>query len=178
MPPTRMGHVAVVLLAGGLFAASPAIAGSDMVRISGPGARYGTTVPAHAHLELEAEYDAAGDTSVTLRATGLVPATAYAGRAALGGCPTRAGELGPTYQLLPTPAGADPRDPAFTNEVNEVWLELQTDSRGAATATAVQPWQFPPARRPGSVIIHEHVEPVRPGGTTAGRALACLEVAF
>jgi Cu-Zn family superoxide dismutase len=178
MTTTGRGHAAVVLVAVGIFAASPAIAGSDVVHTVGHPGRYATVVPEAARLEVDAEYDAGGHTRITLGATGLAPRTSYAGRVTWGGCTVRASGLGPTYQLVPAPPDAAPFHPEYTNKVNEVWLELKTDDSGAGTAVAVQPWQFAPEERPGSVILHQHVVPVRPGGTTAGRRLACIEVAF
>ncbi len=178
MPPTGTAHAAVVLLAIGAFVASPVLAGSDFVEAEGRPTTYSADVPAAATFSIDAEYDAGGSTTVRLDVTGLKPRTAYAGRVHTGGCPADAAALGGVFQLNPAPEGTTGADPAYVNDVNEVWLDLVTDGSGHGEATAVHPWQLPAQIRPGAVVLHEALVITRPGDTTAGRALACLEVPF
>jgi hypothetical protein len=176
MRPTATAHAAVVLLAIGVFVASPVLAGSDFVAAEGAPTTYSAEVSAAATLAIDVEYDAAGSTTFRLDVTGLASVTAYAGRVHTGGCPADVAALGRVFQLVPAPAESSGKDPAFVNDVNEVWLDLVTDDAGSGEATSVHPWQFPPQDRPGALVLHEAVELTRPGGTTAGRPLACLEV--
>jgi Cu-Zn family superoxide dismutase len=63
--------------------------------------------------------------------------------------------------------------------VNEVWLDLVTNSAGRAVVRTTQPWQFAPGNGARSVIIHEehtHTGPLDSG--VAGARLGCLDVDF
>lgn len=166
------------LLACGLFVASPVLAGSDFVHASGPWVVYERSVPDEARGTVDAEYDAGGHSRFRLDVTHLAARTTYSGRVHLGGCPDAVHDVGPTFQLVPADPPDLARDPAFANDANEIWLDVSTDDRGAGSVMVRQPWQFSPAALPGSVILHEQVVPTRPGGTTAGPPLACLEVGF
>ena len=54
-----------------------------------------------------------------------------------------------------------------------------TNRAGEGTARTVLDWQFEPARRPASVIIHErHTSTGASDSGTAGKRVACLTVPF
>lgn len=172
-------HVGIAA-AGALFAASPALAGVDRVRSTGELVRYGDLLPAGASAQVEAVYDAVGDTTVTLTVRGLEPLTEYGAHAHVAPCGTRPGAAGPHFQNVPNPTPDEfPHDPAYANPVNEVWLDLTTDEQGRAVVTSTQPWQFSPGTGARSVIIHEEHTAAGPADAgLAGARLGCLDVTF
>lgn len=162
-----------------LFAASPAIAGSDQAWARGELVRYSSQVPEGAKARVHAVYNAAGETVVTLHVTGLAPNTAYGAHAHANACGATGGAAGPHFQQVPNPDPANPTDPAFANPANEIWLDFETDEFGNGSAHTKVAWQFSDERRARSVIIH--VEPTHTGpldSGTAGARLACLTVGF
>jgi Cu-Zn family superoxide dismutase len=178
-------HLAVATIASGLvlFAASPSLAGADRIRSEGELVRYGATsdIPAGARARVQAVYDAAGDTIVTLHVWGLAPDHQYGAHAHKLACgPTDANAAGGHFQNIPFPAGSTASDPAYANPTNEIWLDLTTDEYGNGVAQTKVPWQFSPTRRAGSVMIHsEHTHDGSDGPAgTAGSRLACLTVGF
>lgn len=175
-------YLSATAIAGGvvLFAASPSVAGADRIRSEGELVRYGdgTQVPAGASARVQAVYDAAGSTVVTLHVRGLLPNRDYGAHAHKYACGADATDAGGHFQNVPGPT---PSDPAFANPTNEIWLDLTTDGEGNGAAQTTVPWQFSPTRRAGSVMIHQ--EHTHTGGTdgpagTAGARLGCLTVAF
>jgi Cu-Zn family superoxide dismutase len=179
-------HLAVAAVASGLvvFAASPSIAGADRVRSEGELIRYGTStdVPDAARARVQAVYNAAGDTIVTLHVWGLAPNHEYGAHAHKLACgATDPNTAGGHFQNVEAPQG-QASIPQFANPGNEIWLDLTTDEDGNGVAQTKVPWQFSPARRPGSVMIHsEHTHDGSIAGLPAGSAgskLACLTVAF
>ena len=171
--PTALAASAVAL-----FAASPAIAGSERVHAAGELTAYTPVVPAGARAAVDATYDAGGHSHIELRVAGLAPRHRYVARVRNGGCTAAPAALGPIFQLSPNPDPATPDDPFFRNPVNEVWLDVDTDSAGSGRARVEQPWQFHPLGRPGSVTIHEMLPMNHPSDPVVGRTLACLDVAF
>jgi Cu-Zn family superoxide dismutase len=170
--------VAVGACAAGLFAASPALAGSDHVRADGALTVYSAEVPAGATARVEAVYDSAGDSVVTLVVRGLAPRTEYGAHAHVGGCGPDGAAAGPNFQNVVDPVSPSV-DPAYANRANEIWLDLTTDAAGSGVAHATVSWQFPPERRPRSVILHErHTSKLSGSAGTAGARLACLGVRF
>jgi Cu-Zn family superoxide dismutase len=178
-------NTAVAAVATGLvlFAASPSLAGSDRIRSEGQLIRYGTGdhVPAGAFARVQAVYNSAGDTIVTLHVRGLLPNHEYGAHAHQLACdPVDASAARGHFQHVPFPEGSTASDPAYANPVNEIWLDLTTDAEGNGVAQTSVPWQFSPERRAGSVMIHAehtHTGPDGPAGT-AGSRLACLTVSF
>jgi Cu-Zn family superoxide dismutase len=180
-------HLAVAAVASGLvvFAASPSLAGADRVRTEGELIRYGVVpqVPAGAEARVQAVYNAAGDSIVTLHVWGMEPNHAYGAHAHRSACSTTDPlAAGGHFQNYPYPPdSSSPVDPMFANPTNEIWLDLVTDEDGNGVAQTKVPWQFSPDRRAGSVMIHaEHTHTGvdgRPAGT-AGPRLACLTVGF
>ena len=186
MRRTTVRHLAVAAVASGLvvFAASPSLAGSDRVRTEGELIRYGNTsyVPAGAKARVQAVYNAAGDSIVTLHVWGMEPNHAYGAHAHQSACSTTDPlAAGGHFQNIPFPADSSPTDPAYANRSNEIWLDLVTDEDGNGVAQTKVPWQFSPERRAGSVMIHaEHTHTGVDGlpAGTAGARLACLTVGF
>jgi Cu-Zn family superoxide dismutase len=177
-------HLAVAAIASGLvvFAASPSIAGADRIRSEGELIRYNASpdIPDAARARVQAVYNAAGDTIVTLHVWGLIPNHEYGAHAHKSACgATDPNSAGGHFQHVPSDTTAT--DPRFANPSNEIWLDLTTDEDGNGVAQTKVPWQFSPERRAGSVMIHsEHTHTGGPdgGAGTAGSKLACLTVAF
>ena len=176
----RPRHLAVVsaVSAIGLFAASPALAGTERVRAEGPLIAYSAAVPVGATARVQAVANAAGNTVITLHVRGLAPNTEYGAHAHQNACGATGAAAGPHYQRVVDPVQPS-TNPAYANPRNEIWLDFTTDDEGNGAAQTLVRWQFEPNRRPGSVIIHEHATdpgPDHPG--TAGGRLACLSVGF
>lgn len=175
---TRHLPIAVGVSAVALFAASPALAGSEQVRAEGPLTVYSAAVPAGATAQVKAVANSAGDTIVTLHVRGLEPRTAYGAHAHVNACGLDGAAAGPHFQNVVDPVSPSV-DPAYANPVNEIWLDLTTNAAGHGVAHAKVPWQFSPDRRARSVILHEQHTSEAPGSAgTAGPRLACLDVAF
>jgi Cu-Zn family superoxide dismutase len=130
---------------------------------------------------VQAVYNAAGDTIVTLHVWGLAPNHEYGAHAHKLACgATDAGVAGGHVQNVEPPAGTSASLPQYANPSNEIWLDLTTDEDGNGVAQTTVPWQFSPARRAGSVMIHSehtHDGSDAPAGS-AGSKLACLTVGF
>ena len=175
---TRHLPVAVGASAVALFAASPALAGSEQVRAEGPLTVHSAAVPAGATAQVKAVYDSSGDTVVTLHVRGLRPRTAYGAHAHVNPCGLDGAAAGPHFQNVVDPVTPNV-DPAYANAVNEIWLDLTTDAAGNGVAHTTVPWQFSPDRRARSVVLHEQHTSEAPGSAgTAGARLACVDVAF
>ena len=177
---SRPRHLALAVgLAGAaVFAASPALAGADHARADGPLIAYSADVPAGATGRVTAVYNAAGATIVTLHVKGLKPLTEYGAHAHVNPCGPTGTSAGPHWQNVQDPVTPS-TNPAYANPRNEIWLDLTTDEEGNGVARSVQDWQFPPDRRPHSVIIHAQHTATGPGSAgTAGARLACLSVDF
>jgi superoxide dismutase, Cu-Zn family len=175
---TRQLPIAVCLSAAGLFVASPAIAGADQVRSQGPLTSYSAAIPTGSTARVQAVYNSAGDTIVTLHVWGLAPNTAYGAHAHQNPCGLVGAAAGPHFQHVMDPV-VPSTNPAYANPSNEIWLDFKTDEDGNASAQTKVAWQFAPDRRPHSVIIH--AEQTHTGDTdsgTAGARLACLTVGF
>jgi Cu-Zn family superoxide dismutase len=85
-----------------------------------------------------------------------------------------ASKAGGHYQNMPFPDGGTATDPAYANNMNEVWLDFTTDATGAGSAEATVNW-VPRAGEAKAVMIHDM--PTATGGV-AGAKLACIEMAF
>jgi superoxide dismutase, Cu-Zn family len=186
---SRTLAIAAVTTGVVLFAASPSIAGADRVRGEEPLAPYAAAaggipelVPAGAKARVQAVYNAAGDSIVTLHVTGLLPDRTYGAHAHVNACGLTGAAAGPHFQYVVDPEPGVSDDPAYANPSNEIWLDVHTDENGNGAAQTRVPWQFTPERRPGSVMIHE-----LPTGTgamgggvagAAGKRLACVDVGF
>ncbi|MBO9521457.1 MAG: superoxide dismutase family protein [Nocardioidaceae bacterium] len=180
MRTSRSRRLALALCASGIavFAASPALAGADRIRTEGPVVSYSPAIPQGATARVQAVYNAAGDTVVTLHVRGLLPNTQYGAHAHQNACGLTGAAAGPHFQHVPDPVQPS-TNPLYANPGNEIWLDFTTDEDGNASAQTVQRWQFSPDRRAHSVIIHaEHTNPGPQGAGTAGARLGCLTVAF
>ena len=153
--------------AQGTFAAAPAT----------PPTYDSTLVPVGATASVTAG-EAGTSTNVTLEVTGLQPNRQYGAHAHTKPCGSDGKDAGPHFQFKPDPVTPSV-DPAYANNVNEIWLDFTTDAAGAGQATSAVPWVFPADRRAASVIIHAmptSTEPGKAGG--AGNRAACLTVGF
>ena len=185
---SRVLAIAAVTTGAVLFAASPSIAGADRVRGEEPLTPYSAPagkpelVPDGAKARVQAVYNAAGDSIVTLHVKGLLPHRTYGAHAHVNACGLTGAAAGPHFQhvLDPEPGVSD--DPAYANPANEIWLDVHTDANGDGAAQTKVAWQFTPERRPGSVMIHESPTGTGAmGGGVAGAAgarLACVDVGF
>jgi superoxide dismutase, Cu-Zn family len=179
-------HLSIAAIASSLvlFAASPSLAGTDRVRADGPTFVYNPDhVPATATARVQAVYNAAGDTIVTLQVRGMKPNHHFGAHAHVGECGTNPLAAGGHFQNVPNPSTdpADAGDLAYANPSNEIWLDFETDEDGNAVAQTRVGWQFSPERAAKSVIIHErHTSTGHGDGTagTAGGRMACISVPF
>ena len=165
---------AATAVSGSPAAAAPA----DRVRAEGLLVRYGNALPEGARARVQAVYDAAGRTTVTLQVWGLQPNTEYGAHAHTSACGATGADAGPHFQDELDPVTPS-TDPAYANPRNEIWLDLTTNAAGHGVATTRVPWQFSPARRAQSVIIHvEHTHTGPHDSGFAGARLGCLTVPF
>lgn len=171
--------IAAAATASALFAASPAIAGTDRGRAEGELVRYDpAVVPEGARARVSAVYTSAGDSIVTLHVWGMAPATEYGAHAHVNACGATGAAAGPHFQNV-LDSVAPSVNPAYANPTNEIWLDLTTDAEGNGVAQTKVPWQFSPTRRAQSVIIHvEHTHTGPNDSGVAGARLACLTVGF
>jgi Cu-Zn family superoxide dismutase len=172
-----------LLAATGLLLAAPALAGADVVRAAGEVVRYpGQTpiadAPEGASARVQSIATADGRQIVTLHVSGFEPFARYGAHAHVAPCGDTGAAAGPHFQHVVDPVSPSV-DPAYANPSNEVWLDLTTNRAGEGTARTVLDWQFEPARRPASVIIHErHTSTGASDSGTAGKRVACLTVPF
>jgi Cu-Zn family superoxide dismutase len=123
-----------------------------------------------AEARVHAVEDANGDTIVTLHVTGLPANRHFGSHVHVSACGVN--KAGPHYQHV-LGSGAD-----YANPSNEVWLDIETNAAGNATAKATVAWTFR-ADGANAVIIHDrHTTHGDPGAGTAGARLACLDVDF
>lgn len=141
---------------------------------------YNPLVPVGARVKVDSWYRPDGRMVVVLRASGLEEDYEYGAHAHNNPCGATGGLAGPHYQF-----NVDPVLPsvnaAYANPDNEIWLDFTTDDKGRGWAMAVQDWQPPADRRPGSVILHiRHTAHGDGDGVpgSAGERLACLTVDF
>lgn len=179
--PRRLSAVPMVAVvsAVGLFVASPAIAGADRIRSEGELVRYdAAAIPAGARARVQGVYTSAGDSIVTLHVWGLRPNTEYGAHAHVNACGPTATDAGPHFQNNIDPVQPS-TSPAYANPSNEIWLDFVTGGAGNGATQTKVPWQFSPARRANSVVIHvEHTHTGPSDSGTAGPRLACLTVGF
>lgn len=196
MRTTATAFIGAVMLAGGLAACSsgaaeapspasapvtpvadtpvaePAAAGDQPKAIT-----YDTKrVPAGARLATSAKVEN-GRTTVTLTVTGLLPGTKYGSHVHTKPCGAKPADSGPHYQHEKDPVSPSV-DPKFANPDNEIWLDLTTDDKGAATSSATVGWEFRKGEANAVVVhaSHTHTEAGKAG--TAGDRLACLTHAY
>ena len=119
----------------------------------------------------------ATSTTVVLGVAGLVPHRAYGAHVHVRGCGADPAAAGPHYQDRPDPRQPS-TDPHYANPDNEIWLDLTTDDKGAATSSATVGWEFRKGEANAVVVhaSHTHTEAGKAG--TAGDRLACLTHAY
>lgn len=196
MRTTATAFFGAVLLAGGLTACSsgaaeaPSPASAPVTPVAGtPVAEPVASgdqpkaltydakrVPAGARLATSAKAEN-GRTTVTLTVTGLLPGTKYGSHVHTKPCGAKPADSGPHYQHEKDPVSPSV-DPKFANPDNEIWLDLTTDDKGAATSSATVGWEFRKDEANAVVVhaSHTHTEAGKAG--TAGDRLACLTHAF
>jgi Cu-Zn family superoxide dismutase len=174
--------------AAALVLAAPAIA-ENVSRASGELTRYpnqaitGSTAPEGATARVQRVGTGDGRTVVTLKVSGMERSAAYGAHAHVAACgepgtDTAGLAAGPHFQHAQDPVTPS-TDAAFANPQNEIWLDLTTNHAGNGHATSVVEWQFEPARRPKSVIIHEmHTLTTEGKHGVAGKRVACIDVPF
>jgi Cu-Zn family superoxide dismutase len=161
-PPT---DAARTVTAQGTFAAAPAT----------PATYDSALVPVGATATVNAS-EAATSTTVTLAVAGLPPDRRYGAHAHTKPCGSDGKDAGPHFQFKPDPVTPSV-DPAYANNMNEIWLDFTTDAAGSGRASSTVPWAFPADRRAASVVIHAlptATEQGKAGG--AGNRAACLTV--
>ena len=89
---------------------------------------------------------APSSTSVTLAVTGLQPGRRYGAHAHTKPCGSDGKDAGPHFQFKPDPVSPSV-DPAYANNVNEIWLDFTTNATGAGHASTV-PWCSRPTAAP------------------------------
>jgi Cu-Zn family superoxide dismutase len=152
--------------------------GATFTTSPGTAVTYDTAlVPAGARVAVSSE-TGDGGTTVTLAVRGLEPDRRYGAHAHAAPCGDTGDAAGPHFQNEVDPVQPSV-DPAFANPQNEIWLDLQTDSAGAGTASATVPWGFTRDRRAQSVVIHAMPTATAPGEAgTAGARAGCVTVEF
>ena len=134
-------------------------------------------VPAGATAQVAFGVSASG-VRVRLGVTGMKPARAYGAHLHTKPCTPLADAAGPHYQHSTAPkASASPPsvDPSYANPQNEVWLDFDTDSNGAASVMSAQTWTFDDTHPPRSLIVHAETTRTADGEAgTAGPRAACL----
>lgn len=186
---TTSAASAGLVAAAALLVAAPAVAGDDVRRASGQVVRYPGQQPladaprgASARVRSTATTD--GRTIVTLHLSGFETSAQYGAHAHVEACgdpavdPTGLAAKGHFQHVPPSPPQTA-TSPEVANPQNEIWLDVTTDQSGTGRARAEVSWQFEPARRPKSVIIHE-MPTLRTEGRhgVAGKRIACLDVPF
>lgn len=108
------------------------------------------------------------DTSSWFVVTGLRPNWSYAAHLHQNACGTDPTAAGPHYQQVVS------TDPADVNPVNEIWLNVHTNSRGAGTSTSVNPWRY--RALPRSLVLHAGYPTDNPDGgpIPPKTAVACV----
>ncbi|MFR9729021.1 superoxide dismutase family protein [Saccharopolyspora sp. MS10] len=118
---------------------------------------------------------------VNFQVTGLLPNRGYAVHAHTNACGATGDAAGPHFQNRQDPAASPQNpssDPAYANPQNEIWLDLQTDARGAGSASANVPFDITGDRTPKSIVVHEASNTNTAAGQagTAGARAACLNI--
>ncbi len=127
---------------------------------------------------VDAAYTPQGDTVVTLHVHGLRPHREYGIHANALPCGTDPADPGPRFQANPDPKQPS-HDARYANIHNEIWLDVTTDAQGDGEAVRRVAWQFPPAYRAHSVVVHARQTDWRPAlAGKAGARLACIDVPF
>lgn len=112
-------------------------------------------------------------TETWLAVTRLRPNRVYGAHLHVNACGELPTAAGPHYQRVADPVQPS-ADPRYANPRNEVWLDLRTNSRGAATVNTMNPWRYRGAV-PQSLVLHEMGTATHPGHAgTAGARIACL----
>lgn len=137
---------------------------------------YDTAVPAGASVTVAQRLSGEG-TSVELWVDGVESERSFGAHVHTKPCGADPDDSGPHYQHKADPVQPSV-DPRYANPRNEVWLDFDSDAKGAGHAKSQQKWNFR-AGQARSVVIHEHGTHAEEGHAgQAGARLACLTVPF
>ena len=137
---------------------------------------YDAAVPAGARVTVAQRLTEKG-TAVELWVDGVESERSFGAHVHTKPCGADPDDSGPHYQhkVDPVQPSVDPR---YANPRNEVWLDFDSDAKGAGHAKSQQKWNFR-AGQARSVVIHEHSTHTEEGHAgQAGARLACLTVPF
>ena len=137
-----------------------------------------TLAPVGGHMT--ASLTPSGDSTIAdFTVSGLAPNRGFSVIAHVNTCGGVPGGEGPRFQKHIDPAaspGKPSTNPEYANPTNEIWLDVHTDSTGAATSHATVPFVLTD-RGPGSIVVHDQQQTTatssQPAGQTSDR-VACL----
>jgi len=133
-------------------------------------------IPLASKVAVSSEKDNGG-TKITLAVEGLLPNHEYGAHVHTKPCGAKPADAGPHYQDKKDPVSPSV-DPAFANTDNEIWLDMTTDAKGAATTTASVKWTFRPGEANAVVLHASHSMTMAGMAGTAGDRLACVTTTF
>jgi superoxide dismutase, Cu-Zn family len=121
-----------------------------------------------------------GDSTVAdLTVSGLAPNRGFSVVAHVNTCGGVPGGEGPRFQKRIDPAATPTQpstNPEYSNPSNEIWLDVHTDSSGAATSHTTVPFVLTD-RGPGSIVVHDQQQTTATSGQGLGQTsdrVACL----
>ena len=137
-----------------------------------------TLAPIGGHMT--ASFTPSGDsTTADLTVSGLAPNRGFSVVAHVNTCGGVPGGEGPRFQNRIDPAASPEKpstNPAYSNPTNEIWLDVHTDSTGAATSHTTVPFVFTD-RGPGSIVVHDQQQTAATSSQLLGQTsdrVACL----
>lgn len=137
-----------------------------------------TLAPIGGHMA--ASLTPSGDSTVAdLSVSGLAPNRGFSVVAHVNTCGGVPGGEGPRFQKNIDPAASPTKpstNPEYSNATNEIWLDLHTDSTGAATVHTTVPFVLTD-RGPGSIVVHDEPQTTATSGQALGQTsdrVACL----
>lgn len=137
-----------------------------------------TLAPLGGHMT--ASLTPSGDSTVAdLTVSGLAPNRGFSVVAHVNTCGGVPGGEGPRFQKRIDPAASPTKpstNPEYSNPTNEIWLDVHTDSTGAATSHTTVPFVFTD-RGPQSIVVHDQPQTTATSGQALGQTsdrVACL----
>jgi len=136
--------------------------------------------PVGAHMT--ATVTPSGDSTVAdLTVSGLAPNRGFSVVAHVNTCGGVPGGEGPRFQKQIDPAASPTKpstNPEYANANNEIWLDVHTDSTGAATSHTTVPFVLTD-RGPRSIVVHDEPQTTATTGQGLGQTsdrVACLSL--
>ena len=121
-----------------------------------------------------------GDSTIAdLSVSGLAPNRGFSVVAHVNTCGGVPGGEGPRFQKRIDPAASPTKpstNPEYSNPSNEIWLDVHTDSTGAATSHTTVPFVFTD-RGPQSIVVHDQPQTTATSAQALGQTsdrVACL----